>query len=144
MESNLHLLFSKVDHAIFVSNILYFYRIREGQLTKTKDNLTLKYKCICSIFYNFYCTIPESLKQYRYYLLLTLYRGLACWKESLNCDASIEDLNLVSFYEKKTILAFLFCRGISVKFKIHKLIQLYFTSPFKRSIRHKGKVSITQ
>lgn len=144
MESNLHLLFSKVDHAIFVSNELYFYRIREGQLTKTRDNLLIMYSCICSIFFNFFCTIPESLKQYKQYILLVLYRKLACWKDLLTCDNKIDDLPLVSYYVKRTILAFLFCRGISVKFKIHKIIQLYFTSPFKRSIRHTGKVFITQ
>lgn len=135
MESNLHALFSRVDHAIFVSNVLYFYRRREGQLTETEDYQAIKKRCICSIFFNDYFTIPESLKQYRHYFLHVLYQRLVIWVESLNSIDDRDDLRLASYYEKRTILPFLFCRGITLKFKIHKVLQLNLTLPFKRRVR---------
>lgn len=135
MESNLHALFSRVDHAIFVSNVLYFYRRREGQLTETEDYQAIKKRCICSIFFNNYFTIPESLKQYRHYFLHVLYQRLVIWVESLNSIDDRDDLRLASYYEKRTILPFLFCRGITLKFKIHKVLQLNLTLPFKRRVR---------
>lgn len=135
MESNLRALFSRVDHAIFVSNVLYFYRRREGQLTETEDYQVIKKRCICSIFFNNYFTIPESLKQYRHYFLHVLYQRLVIWQESLNSKDDRDDLRLASYYEKRTILPFLFCRGITLKFKIHKVLQLNLTLPFKRLVR---------
>ncbi len=133
MESNLHALFSKIDHAIFVSNVLYFYRIREGQLTKTKDYQAIKKRCVCTILYNNYNTVPESLGQYRHLFLHTLYKRLVIWKESLGHEDR-EDLRLVSYYEKRTLLPFLFCRGITLRFKIHKVLQLNLFLPFKRLV----------
>lgn len=133
MESNLHAIFSRIDHAIFVSNVLYFYRIREGQLTKTKDYQAIKKRCVCTILYNNYNTVPESLGQYRHLFLYTLYKRLVIWKESLGHEDR-EDLRLVSYYEKRTLLPFLFCRGITLRFKIHKVLQLNLFLPFKRLV----------
>ncbi len=135
MESNLHAFFSKIDHAIFVSNVLYFYRVREGQLTRTADYLAVRKKCICSIFFNNYFAVPSSLKQYRHNFLHILYQRLVIWVESLNSIDDRDDLRLASYYEKRTILPFLFCRGITLKFKLHKVLQLNLTLPFKRRLR---------
>ena len=135
MESNLHAIFSKVDHAIFVSNILYFYRIREGQLTKAEEYEANKRRYVCSILFKHYWTVPDSLKQYRHHFLHILYQRLVIWKESLNGKDDRGDLRLASYYEKRTLLPFLFCRGITLRFKIHKVLQLYLILPFKRLVR---------
>ena len=123
MDSNLHAIISKVDHAIFISNILYFYRIREGQLTMTKDYPSLMNNCISSILYTNYINIPESLQQYGHLFLRALYRRLVIWRESIDKDL-------------------LFCKKIPIRFKIHKLIQLHFTSSFNRMIRNKKRRSL--
>lgn len=132
MESNLHAIFSKVDHAIFIPNVLYHYRRREGQLTQTKDYQAIKSRCLCDIFYTNYLHVPDSLGQYRHFFLRTLYQRLFLWKDLLNGDKDKEDLRLISYYEKRTILPFLFSRGITLRYKIHKVLQLNLTLPFKR------------
>ena len=134
MESNLHAIFSKIDHAIFVSNVLYYYRSRAGQLTKTKDYQAIKKRCICDILYTNYLNVPDTLGQYRHLFLHTLYRRLFLWKESLKGDEDQEDLRLISYYEKRTILSFLSCRGITSRSKIHKILQLNLILPFKRLV----------
>lgn len=134
MESNLHAIFSKVDHAMFVSNILYFYRKREGQLTKAEDYEADKRRYVCSILFTHYLTVPKSLKHYRHLFLRTLYQRLVIWKKSLNGKDDREDLRLASYYEKKTLLPFIFSRGITLRFKVHRILQLYLILPFKRLV----------
>lgn len=135
VESNLRAIFSKVDHAIFVSNILYFYREREGQLTKAEDYEANKRRFVCSILFSHYWTVPKSLKQYRHLFLRILYQRLVIWKKPLNGKDDREELRLASYYEKKTLLPFLFCRGITLRFKVHRILQLYLILPFKRLVR---------
>ena len=129
MDSNLRAIFSKVDHAIFISSVLYFYRIREGQLTRTKDYLLLKYDCISSVYYNCFSNIPQSLKKHKHHLLLALYRVLATWRGGIiSGELKDESLETISFYEKQTILAFLFCKNIPLRHKLSKLMLLHFPS----------------
>ena len=139
MESNLHALFSKIDHAIFIPNVLYHYRRREGQLTKTEDYQAIKRRCICDILYTNFLNVPESLGQYRHLFLHTLYKRLYLWKELINGDEDRDDLRLISYYERRTILPFLFCRGITLRYKIHKILQLNVTLPLKRLIGRMNK-----
>ena len=142
MDSNLRALFSKIDHAIFISNVLYFYRIREGQLTKTKDYPSIMNNCISSIYYSNYTCVPESLKQYKPLLLKALYQRLAIWKMSIDDDYIANDFPLIASYEKKTISDILLCKGIPMKFKIRKLIKIHLFSSFNRIIRHKKRISL--
>lgn len=138
MDSNLRAIFSKVDHAIFLSGTLYYYRIREGQVTRNKDYLSKMNYCISSIFYNNYISIPKSMIRYRHFLLLGLYRRLRLWKEYAISDGSGEEVNKIAYFEKRTVIHFFFCRKIPLRKRINLLMHIHFPRLLKLMVREKS------
>jgi glycosyltransferase involved in cell wall biosynthesis len=126
MDSNLRAIFSKVDHAIFLSSTLYYYRIREGQVTRAKDYLSKMNYCISSIYYNNYVNLPKTMIRYRHLVLLNLYRRLRAWKEYIYSSGSKNDVHKLSYFEKRTVIQFLFCCKIPLIRRIRILVRMHF------------------
>ena len=139
LDSNLHAFFTTIDNAVKVDSVLYYWRIRPGQLTGAEDDLSIRNRSRTFIFYDNHIKLPGDMKSYDHYLLMALYRRMASWMEThMDSDERKDAETTVRRIEKDTALDFLFCRHEPVFYKIGVLVSLDFPlfSKTLLSIKH--------
>ena len=127
MDSNLRAYLTTIDHAVKVERVLYYWRIRPGQLTGTEDDRYIRNRCRSLIFYDNHIKLAGDLKTYDHYLLTSLYRRMAGWKaSSMKVDERKEANATIKRIKKETAFDFLFCKHEPVMYKIGLLLALDF------------------
>lgn len=143
IDSNIRSYLTTIDQAVRIDNILYYWRIRPGQLTGAEENDTLQDSCRSLIFYDNHNHIKLSgeMKSYDHYLLMALYRRMLSWMDSSqNTDERKQALSTIKEIKRKTAFDFLFCKHEPTMYKIGLLFALDFPSsrrlllPIKRAL----------
>lgn len=140
IDSNIHAYLTTIDQAVLVDNILYIWRIHPGQATRAENNPILQDRCRSLIFYDNHIRLSRDMKSYDHYLLMALYRRLACWMDSsAKTDERKQALCIIKEIKRKTAFDFLFCKHEPIVYKIGLLLLLDFPfsgkllSSFKRT-----------
>lgn len=142
MDSNLYAYLTSIDSAIFIDSILYYWRIRPGQLTGAEDNCRLQNLCRSLIFYDNYIKLSDNVKSFDHYLLMALYRRMAKWLElSIRSDNYYNTHAQIKEIERKTAISFILCKHEPMTYKIGILLALNF--PFCRRLLLSIKRSIS-
>lgn len=129
MDSNLKAFLTTIDEAVMVESVLYYWRIRSGQLTGTLDNLSIRNRCISLILYDNHIKLPDSKKSYDHYLLMALYRRMATWMSTpMETEERQKANGTVKEIKTKTAFDFLFCKHEPMSYKIGLLLVLDFPS----------------
>ena len=127
MDSSLHAYLTTIDQAVKVESILYYWRIRPGQLTGAVNDLSIRNRCRSLIFFDNHIKLSGELKSYDHYLLMALYRRMAKWLEYMKgSDERKEAHAKIKEIERKTVFDFLLCKHEPIMYKIGILLMLDF------------------
>ena len=125
LDSNLRF-YQKVDSVVYVENALYYWVQHPGQLTRTTDNLGLRYECQIRMFsINLQNLSGENLK-YKHYYLDKLYKRMAIYKGRVKGRPEQKAIDaLCRKVERETVSELLRCRDVSVFKRVGLLLFLH-------------------
>ena len=124
-DSNLSVFFS-IDSAVFVPKVLYYWVQWPGQRTRSVEDMQLRNACRSRIYYDHFLNCPESLDEYRPYLLINLYKRLIYWRDRANGTSGLtEAMKMIRWYERKTFFSFWSCSLIPFARKVRWKLSLH-------------------
>ncbi len=125
LDSNLRF-YQKVDSVVYVENTLYYWVQHPGQLTRTADNLDLRYECQIRMFSrNLQDLAGENLK-YKHYYLDKLYKRMAIYKGRVKGRPEQKAIDaLCRKVERETVAELLRSKEVSVFKRVGLLLFLH-------------------
>lgn len=142
MDSNLRAFLTTIDKAVKVESVLYYWRYRPGQRTKSVDDLSIRHRCRSLIFYDNHMKLSGDMNAFDHYLLMALYRRMATWMNyPMEDDERKDAVATVKEIERKTAFDFLFCGHEHFSYKLGLLLSLDF--PFSSKVLLSIKKALT-
>lgn len=118
--------FLSIQDAVFIDYPLYYYYQHPGQLTKKKEDASIRYNCEVRMLYRNYQDLSDENKKFGHFLLKRLYSRMAFYKAKRKVfRLSRETLDMLYAYEKATIKAFVSNKQISIGDRIRLLALLH-------------------
>lgn len=125
LDSNLRF-YQKVDNVVYVENALYYWVQHPGQLTRTADNLDIRYECQIQMFSRNLQDLSGESQKYKHYYLDKLYKRMAIYKARVKCGHEKRSVDaLCRKVERETLPELLHCKEISVLKRIALLAFLH-------------------
>ena len=101
--------FFRLDKAIVVKNVLYYWYQHEGSLTHMQDAWDIYFECRTDIYYRNAMDMPQNLRRFKHLLLRRLYRKIVIWRQRMWRTARREEVvKTCRHYFNDTRMAYLF------------------------------------
>jgi len=125
LDSNLRF-YQKVDSVVYVEAPLYYWVQHPGQLTRTADNLDLRYECQIRMFSRNLQDLSGENQKYKHYYLDKLYKRMAIFKGRVRGRPEKKAVAaLCHKVERETVADLLRCKEMSFFKRVGLLLFLH-------------------